>query len=421
MTTPVPWALPPGNAREPSRGDGDPVYTVGRGHAASVRRPRISSLVAGLPPSGIREFFDIVATMDDVISLGVGEPDFATPWHICDEVYFALRSGETSYTSNWGLLELRQEIAAALERDYGAQYDPQRQVIITVGVSEGLDLALRTVLEPGDEVLVPEPCFVAYPAAVLLAHGKPVTVPTTAAGGFKVTPDLLEARLTERTRALILGNPNNPTGTVLSRSELGALAEFAERHDLLVLADEIYDRLVYAEPHTCFATLPGMAERTLLLNGFSKAYAMTGWRIGYVCGPPDIIAAMMCVHSYTMMCAPTVSQRAAVEALRHGRKEMERMVDSYNQRRRLFLSGLQRLGLPCVEPQGAFYAFPSIAHTGLSSAECATRLVHEQRLAAVPGTAFGASGEGHLRCAYCSSPEALHEALRRLEAFLRTV
>ena len=386
-----------------------------------VRRPRISSLVAGLPPSGIREFFDIVATMDDVVSLGVGEPDFPTPWHICDEVYFALRSGETSYTSNWGLLELRQEISRALERDYGAAYDPHTQIVVTVGVSEGLDLALRTILEPGDEVLVPEPCFVAYQATVLLAHGTPVGVPTSAESGFKVTPELLEARITERTRAVIIGNPNNPTGTVLSRPELLALAELAERHDLLVLSDEIYDRLVYAGTHTCFPTLPGMADRTLLLNGFSKAYAMTGWRVGYVCGPPDLIAAMMCVHSYTMMCAPTVSQRAAVEALRHGRREMERMVDSYNQRRRLFLNGLQRLGLPCVEPQGAFYTFPSIAHTGLSAAEFATRLVQEQRVAAVPGTAFGASGEGHLRCAYCSHPDALHEALRRLETFLRTL
>ncbi len=384
-------------------------------------RPRVSALVAQLPPSGIREFFDLVATMEDVISLGVGEPDFATPWHICDEVYFALRRGETSYTSNWGMLELRQEIARMLERDYGAQYDPQSQIIITVGVSEGLDLALRAILEPGDEVLIPEPCYVSYKATTLLAHGQPVPVPTRANEGFKVQPAHLGPHITDRTRAIIIGNPNNPTGTVLSKDELAALAAFAERHDLLVLADEIYDRLLYEGTHTCFATLPGMADRTLLLNGFSKAYAMTGWRIGYVCGPPDIISAMMCVHSYTMMCAPTVAQRGAIEALRHGRQEMLRMVEAYNQRRRLFTRGLSRLGLPCVEPQGAFYTFPSIAHTGLSSAGFATRLVQEQRVAAVPGPAFGECGEGHIRCTYASPVSALTEALRRMEAFLNQV
>jgi aminotransferase len=382
------------------------------------RRPRVAETIAGLPPSGIREFFDVVTTVENVISLGVGEPDFPTPWHICDEVYDSLRHGFTSYTSNLGLVELRREISGLLNRLYGAQYDPEKQIIVTVGVSEALDLALRTILNPGDEVIVPDPCFVSYGPCVALAGGTPVPAPMREEDEFKLRPDVVRARLTERTRALLIGFPNNPTGSVMNAAELAAIAEIAEEHDLLVISDEIYDRLTYRGEHTCFPTLPGMAERTVLLNGFSKAYAMTGWRIGYACGPAEIIDAMMCIHSYTMMSAPTPAQVAAVEAIRAGEPDVERMKSQYNQRRRFLLQGLREAGLSCFEPLGAFYVFPSIRSTGLDADTFARRLVAEEQVAVVPGPVFGAYGEGHVRATYATSMDNLKEAVKRIERFV---
>ncbi len=385
------------------------------------KRPHVARDIADLPPSGIREFFEVVRTLENVISLGVGEPDFATPWHICDEVYDSLRHGFTSYTSNSGLIELRQEISGLLGRLYGAEYNPEHQILVTVGVSEALDLALRATIEPGDEVIIPDPCFVSYGPCVTLAGGVPVSAPLREEDCFKLRPDVLKACLTEHTRALLIGFPNNPTGSVMTRAELSELAQIAEEHDLLVISDEIYDRLTYDGRHTCFSTLPGMAERTILLNGFSKTYAMTGWRIGYACGPQDIISAMMCIHSYTMMSAPTPAQIAAVEAIREGEPDVERMTSQYNQRRRLLVRGLRDAGLPCFEPLGAFYVFPSVKGTGLDADTFARRLVQEERVAVVPGPVFGKCGEGHVRATYATSMDNLKEALRRIERFVRSL
>lgn len=382
-------------------------------------RPKVARHIADLPPSGIREFFDLVSEVEDVISLGVGEPDFATPWHICDEVYDALRRGRTSYTSNAGMIELRQEIARTLARLYGAEYDPQTQIIVTVGVSEALDLALRATVNPGDEVIIPDPCFVAYGPAVKLAGGVPVPAPMSEADAFKLRPDVVRSLVTERTRALLIGFPNNPTGSVMTREELSEIAAIAKEFDLLVLSDEIYDRLTYEGSHACFATLPDMAERTILLNGFSKTYAMTGWRIGYVCGPSDIMSAMVAIHSYTVMSAPTPAQIAALEALRNGEPDIERMKEQYDQRRRVLVNGLQEIGLRCFEPLGAFYAFPNITSTGLDSQTFARRLVYEERVAVVPGPVFGKAGEGYVRATYATSMDNLREALSRIERFVR--
>jgi len=381
-------------------------------------RQRLSLVAQVLPPSGIRRFFDLVATMPEVITLGVGEPDFATPWHICDALLHALRRGETSYTSNYGLLSLRQAIAEMLARDYGVSYDPETEILITVGVSEAIDLALRACVGPGEQVIVAEPCYVAYKACVILAGAEPVIVPTTAAEGFKLRPDALRAALTPRTKALIISYPNNPTGAVMTREELAAIAAVAIDHDLLVISDEIYARLTYEGQHTCLASLPDMRDRTILLNGFSKAYAMTGWRVGFAAAPADILEAMMRIHSYTALCAPITGQNAALEALRAGRPEMESMIAEYDQRRRLFVKGLNDIGLECPPPQGAFYAFPSIHATGLSSEEFCEKLLYQQKVAAVPGTAFGACGEGHIRCTYANSMDNLKEALRRLQLFM---
>ncbi|MGQ9732006.1 MAG: aminotransferase class I/II-fold pyridoxal phosphate-dependent enzyme [Candidatus Zipacnadales bacterium] len=381
-------------------------------------RPRVARQIAELPPSGIREFFDLVTTLDNVISLGVGEPDFATPWHICDEVYDSLRRGVTSYTSNFGMIELRREISRMLERKYGVEYNPETQIIVTVGVSEGIDLALRAILSPGDEVIIPDPCFVSYGPCVRLAGGIAVPAPMTEKDEFKLRPEVVRSCMTDRTRALLLGFPNNPTGSIMTRDELMPIAEIADEFDLLVLSDEIYDRLTYVGEHTCFSTLPGMAERTIVLNGFSKSYAMTGWRIGYACGPPDVIAAMAAIHSYTLMCAPTPAQVAAIEALRHGEAEVERMKAQYDQRRRLLLRGLQELGLHCCEPHGAFYVFPNIRKTGLDSDTFARRLVQEEGVAVVPGPVFGCGGEGHVRATYATSMENLKEALERIRRFM---
>lgn len=379
---------------------------------------RISRVVDSIPPSGIRRFFDIVAQMEDVISLGVGEPDFVTPWRIRDAAIYSIERGFTQYTSNWGLLELRQEIARLLDRTYGVEYRAEGEVLVTVGVSEGLDLAMRAILNPGDEVLIPEPCYVSYRPCVLFAGGKPVPVGSDAASGFRVRVEALEQAITPRTRAILLNYPNNPTGATLRRSDLLAIAELAERHDLLVISDEIYADLSYDGGHVCFASLPRMQNRTILLNGFSKAFAMTGWRIAYAAGPPDLIAAMTKIHQYTMLAAPITSQKAALEACRSGEPDMREMVAQYGERRKFFVRGLNEIGLETLMPEGAFYVFPSIRGTGLSSEEFAERLLHEERVAVVPGTAFGEGGEGHVRCSYAASLDQIREAVVRMGRFV---
>ena len=380
---------------------------------------RVSPLVRSIPPSGIRRFFDIVAEMSGVISLGVGEPDFVTPWHIRESCVHGLQRGYTSYTSNYGLLELRQEITRMLEADYGVVYDPKCEALITVGVSEALDLAMRALLSPGDEVLVPEPCYVSYNACVSLAGGVPVSVCSSRENEFRVTVDQLAAALTPRTKALLIGYPNNPTGAVMPREDLAAIARFAEQHDLIVISDEIYASLTYDGEHTCFAALPGMRDRTILLNGFSKAYAMTGWRIGYAMGNADFIGAMTKIHQYTMLCAPITAQIAAIEAIKQGTASRNKMVDEYDRRRRLMVDGLRNIGLDCFEPRGAFYVFPSIRNTGLTSLQFAEQLLQAEKVALVPGDAFGACGEGFVRCSYASSSKNLSEALDRIGRFVK--
>jgi aminotransferase len=378
---------------------------------------RLNQVVKSAPPSGIRRFFDIVSQMEDVISLGVGEPDFVTPWRIREAAIYSLERGYTTYTSNWGLLELRQAVAVYLDQHYGVEYNPQNEVLITVGVSEGLDLALRAILNPGDEVVIPEPCYVSYSPCTLFAGGVPVPVPGRPEDGFQVRAAAIEAAITPRTRALLLNYPNNPVGSTIAREELLKIAALAVRHDLVVLSDEIYAKLSYGATHHCFAALPGAAERTILLSGFSKSHAMTGWRVGYAAGPADAIGAMTKIHQYTMLCASITAQMAAVEALKNGESDMEEMVAQYDERRHLVIHGFRSIGLDCVEPQGAFYAFPSIRSTGLTSEEFAEQLLHEERVAVVPGTAFGACGEGFVRCSYAASTEALTEALLRIGRF----
>ena len=379
---------------------------------------RVSPIVRSIPPSGIRRFFDIVAEMSGVISLGVGEPDFVTPWHIRESCVHGLQRGYTAYTSNYGLLELRQEIAKMIETDYGVIYNPKCEALVTVGVSEALDLAMRAILSPGDEVLVPEPCYVSYQACVTLAGGKPVSVSTSRENEFRVTVDQLAAAITPRTKALLIGYPNNPTGAVMPRDALAAIAQFAEKNDLIVISDEIYANLTYDGEHTCFASLPGMRDRTILLNGFSKAYAMTGWRIGYALGNPDFIGAMTKIHQFTMLCAPITAQIAAVEALQQGRPSRDRMVAEYDKRRRLMVEGFRNMGLDCFEPKGAFYVFPSVQNTGLTSLEFAEKLLQAEKVALVPGNAFGACGEGYVRCSYAASSKNLSEALDRIARFV---
>ena len=381
---------------------------------------RISPIVSQVPPSGIRRFFDIAAEMEDVISLGVGEPDFVTPWSIRESCVYGLEQGYTSYTANRGLLELRQEIVNLHENRYGISYDAAKDVLVTVGVSEALDIALRAVLSPGDEVLIPEPCYVSYSACTIMAGGKAVPVPAKIENEFRVTPADLEAHVTPKTKVLLIGYPNNPTGAVMSRSDLLAVAEFAEKHDLIVISDEIYGDLTYGgEEHVCFSSLPGMKDRTILLNGFSKAYAMTGWRIGYALSNPAFISAMTKIHQYTMLCAPITAQIAAVEALRHGEKYMKKMVSEYDKRRRLIYDGLTKMGLDCFEPKGAFYIFPSIKSTGYTSEEFAEKLLMSEHVALVPGNAFGSCGEGYVRCSYATSIDKISEALSRIENFLK--
>lgn len=380
----------------------------------------ISPIVKAVPPSGIRRFFDIAAEMEDVISLGVGEPDFITPWTIRESCVYGLEQGYTSYTANMGMLELRQEICALQKRSFDLDYDPRKEALVTVGVSEALDIAMRAILKPGDEVLIPEPCYVSYKACATLAGGVPVPVAAKIENDFRITPADLEPFVTEKTRAMLIGYPNNPTGAILTRQDMLALADFAKKHDLIVISDEIYGDLTYAgEERVCFAALPDMQERTILLNGFSKAYAMTGWRIGYALGNPAIIAAMNKIHQYTMLCAPITAQIAAIEALRRGEKYMKKMVSEYDKRRRLIYDGLQNAGLKCFEPKGAFYIFPDITSTGLTSEEFAEKLLMKEHVALVPGTAFGECGEGYVRCSYATSVANISEAIARIEHFVQ--
>lgn len=381
---------------------------------------RISPVVQAIPPSGIRRFFDIAAEMEDVISLGVGEPDFVTPWSIRESCVYGLEQGYTSYTANRGLLELREEICALQKRNFNIDYDPKTNVLVTVGVSEALDIAMRAILTPGDEILIPEPCYVSYKACASLAGAIPVAVPAKIENNFSITPADLEAHVTNKTKALLIGYPNNPTGAILTKEQLIDIANFAQEHDLIVISDEIYGDLTYGgERHVCFAGLPGMKDRTILLNGFSKAYAMTGWRIGYAMSNPAIISAMTKIHQYTMLCAPITAQIAAVEALRHGEKYMKKMVSEYDKRRRLIYDGLTNAGLKCFEPKGAFYIFPDITSTGLTSEEFAEQLLMKEHVALVPGTAFGQCGEGYVRCSYATSVTKISEAIARIEHFVQ--
>lgn len=381
-------------------------------------RLRINSYVANMPPSGIRKFFDLVLGMEDVISLGVGEPDFPTPWRMCDAAVDCMQRGYTSYTSNLGMLPLRSAIADYLRAEFGVSYDPETEILVTNGVSEALDLTMRALLEPGDEVLVAEPCYVAYAACVELAGGRAVMIRTRAEDEFKLRAEDVEAAITDRTRAILFGYPNNPTGAVMTREDLQPIADVVARYGLVCISDEIYAHLTYNGTHTCFASLPGMKEHTVLLNGFSKAYAMTGWRLGYACAPAPVIEAMNRIHAYTALCAPILAQFAAMEGLRECRAEREAMKDSYDQRRRFVLAALKDMGLDCFEPKGAFYVFPSVRSTGLDSEEFAERLLTSQKVAVVPGNAFGASGAGHVRCCYATSMENLRAAMERMATFL---
>ena len=382
-------------------------------------RQRLSERVRAVPPSGIRKFFDVIATMPDVISLGVGEPDFTTPPQVIEEGVRSLRAGRTHYTSNFGTLELRRALAAHLDRLYGIRYEPEGEICITVGASEALACALAAIVDPGDEVILHEPSYVAYLPAIVFNGGRPVLVATTAADGFELDPAEVEAAITPRSKAIFLGYPCNPTGAVLDIERLRAVADIAVRHDLLVVSDEIYDRLVYGgHQHVPISTLPGMRERTIMLGGFSKAYAMTGWRVGYACAPRDLLEGLVKVHQYQIMSAPTVAQDAAVVALMGAEHDVQRMVEEYDRRRRMFVRGLNDIGLPTAEPKGAFYAFPSIRPTGLSSEEFSERLLFEHQVAAVPGSAFGPSGEGHVRMTLATGYEQLQEALERIGRFV---
>ncbi len=381
------------------------------------RRP-FSRKVDSISSSGIRRFFELIANMDGCISLGVGEPDFVTPESFSRAAVEAIARGETHYTSNYGLPELRQAISAHLERLYGVRYDPGEEILVTVGVSEALLLATHALLDPGDELLSPDPYYVAYQPCTILAGGTFVPVPTHMEHGFRVSASDLEARITERTKAILLGYPSNPTGAQMPREELAEIADLAARRDLIVISDEIYDRLSYGIPHTCFASLPGMKERTILLGGFSKAYAMTGWRVGWACAPADILEQMMKVHQYIIMSAPTPSQYAALEAIRNGEEQALEFVAEFDARRRLIVAGLKQMGLATFEPQGAFYAFPSIRSTGLDDVEFAEQLLLREKVAVIPGSAFGECGRGHVRICYASPQPVLEEALERIGRFV---
>lgn len=378
----------------------------------------VASHVRDIPRSGIRDFFDIVQGMKDVISLGVGEPDFQTPWHIREAAIYALERGRTSYTSNLGLLSLREALSKHIEEHFHVSYHPKNQILIAVGVSEAMDLALRAIINPGDEIIYHEPCYVSYSPSIVLAHGVAVPVACRAEDQFAVTAEAIEAVVTPRTKAVMLNFPTNPTGGTMTRAELLKIAEVAKRHNLLVITDEIYSELTYEGEHVSIAALPGMAERTIFLHGFSKAYAMTGFRIGYACGPAEIIEAMMKIHQYSMLCASIISQEAALEAIRHGEPDTARMREEYWRRRNFIVKSFNDLGLSCHLPRGAFYAFPCIRSSGLDSKEFAVRLLREERVAAVPGTAFGPSGEGYLRCCYATAFDQIQTAMDRLGGFM---
>ncbi|KGR78280.1 aminotransferase [Ureibacillus manganicus] len=385
----------------------------------STRTTYISKMATDLKPSGIRRFFDLAAGMEGVISLGVGEPDFVTPWHIREAAINSLERGFTSYTPNAGILELREEIAFYMKNQFHVEYAPKDEIIVTVGASSAIDLAMRTILDPGEEVIVVEPCFVSYVPMVELAGGVAVRVQATKENDFKILPEQLESAITSKTKAIMLCSPNNPTGTLLNQAELKAIADLAIEHDLLIIADEIYAELSYDdEEYTSMAAIDGMRDRTILVSGFSKSFAMTGWRLGFVCAPIEISSAMLKVHQYALLCASTMSQYAAIEALRNGRPDVEEMVKSYRRRRNFIVQSFNEIGLTCHEPGGAFYAFPSIESTGLSSQEFAERLLMKEGVAVVPGDVFGASGEGHIRCSYATSLEELQEAVKRIKRFI---
>lgn len=381
-------------------------------------RELISPVVREMPPSGIRKFFDLIDGQKDIISLGVGEPDFVTPKAVRDACIRSLEQGRTTYTHNAGLPELREVIAEYLSSGFEVNYDPADEIMVTVGSSEAIDLALRAVITPGDEVLVPVPCYISYAPITALSGGTVVEIETRAEDQFKLTAEALQSKITPRSKVLILCYPNNPTGAVMTYEDWLPIAKLAVEHNLLVISDEIYAELTYEGKHVSLAGLPGMKERTVLVSGFSKGFAMTGWRVGYACGHPEVIAAMLKIHQYTLMCAPIMGQIAAIESLKNGLEEKDHMIDSYNQRRRMIVQGLRQIGLPCHEPLGAFYVFPSIAHTGLTSDQFAQRLLQESKVVTVPGDAFGPGGEGFIRCSYATSLPKLQEALERMQAFL---
>ena len=381
-------------------------------------RDFISERAQEIPPSGIRKFFDLVLTMQDVISLGVGEPDFSTPWNICESSIYSIEQGATSYTSNKGLQSLREAISRYFDKHYHLTYDSEDEIIITSGVSEALDISIRAITDPGDEILIAQPSYVSYAPCVTLAGGVPVPVECTEKGRFKLNPDTLQEKITKKSKALILNFPNNPTGAVMRREDLGPIADLVIDNDLLLISDEVYAELTYEGEHVATATVKDLRERTITLNGFSKAYAMTGWRVGYVCAPKPLCEAALKIHQYVMLCAPAMGQVAALEAVRSAEEEKNKMVDEYRLRRNMFVAGLNRIGLPCHIPEGAFYAFPSVKETGLSDTEFAEQLLKEQRVAVVPGSVFGAGGEDHLRCAYAVSRKQLAGALERIEKFM---
>ena len=385
-----------------------------------MRNP-LSKKITGIEPSGIRKFFDLVSEMPDAISLGVGEPDFDTPWRIREEGIYTLEQGKTFYTSNAGLKDLKIEISKYLERKIHVEYDPDHEIMVTVGGSEGIDVALRAMLDPGDEVLIPQPSYVSYLPCTILADGNPVIIPLQEKNEFKLTAEELEAAITPKTKMLVMPFPNNPTGSIMTKEDLEPIAEVVKRHDLYVLSDEIYSELTYKTEHVSIASLPGMQERTLVINGFSKGFAMTGWRLGYICGPSVIIEQMLKIHQFAIMCAPTTSQYAAVEALRNGDEDVAMMREEYNGRRRYVLERFKEMGLSCFEPFGAFYAFPCIKDLGMSSDEFATKLLQTKKVAVVPGTAFGACGEGFLRISYAYSLDDLRIALDRVAEFVTEI
>ena len=381
----------------------------------------INHKMKNVPPSGIRKYFDIAAGIEDVISLGVGEPDFVTPWHIREMCIHSLEKGETSYTSNYGIPELREEIAKKYRREYGLDYDQNKEILVTTGVSEALDIAIRCVTNPGDEILIVQPTYVAYIPEIVLCGGVPVIVPTRVEDEFKIRPEELRAKITPKTKAIIINYPHNPTGAVMTRADYEAIAPIIEEHDLVVISDEVYECMTYEGTHTPFSAVDGMKDRTILLNGFSKSYAMTGLRLGYILAPPELLTAMMTIHQYCMMCAPITTQIGGVEALKNGEDEMKSMVREFNRRRILIVDGFNKLGLDCFEPKGAFYTFPSIKSTGLTAEEFADKFFASQHVITIPGTAFGEAGAGHMRCAYATSRDDIKIALDRFEDFLKTL